>query len=70
MHSIVTTHVKRLIEGSPLKQSHHVALSQLAHDRRNCKICCAGIVSAGLNTQHTIACRFKRLPRHHQDKYI
>ena len=69
-HSIVTAHVRRLTESPPLKQNNQVALSQLARNMRTCEICCAGIASAGLDTQHIISCMFKRLPRCLQDKCL
>ena len=69
-HSIVTARVRHLTEGPLLKQNDEVALSQLARDMRNCEICCDGIASAGLDTQHTIYCIFKSLPRYLQDKCL
>lgn len=69
-HSIVTAHVNGLTGGPPLRSNDHSAISQLARDMRNCEICCAGMESAGLNTQHTISSIFKRLPRYLQDKFV
>ena len=36
----------------------------------HCEICCSGITSDGLDTQYTISCIFKRLPRYLQNKCL
>ena len=37
---------------------------------KNCEMSCAGMSSAGLDTQHAVASIFKRLPRYMQDKFM
>ena len=69
-HSIVNAYVRKLTEGPQIRSNDAVALSQLARDMKNCEMSCAGMSSAGLDTQHTVASIFKRLPRYMQDKFM
>ena len=69
-HAIVSAYVRKLTEGPPIRSNDKSALAQLARDMRNCEISCGGMSSAGLNTQHTVASIFKRLPANLQDKFM
>ena len=69
-HSIVNAYVRKLTGGPPLRPNNAGALSQLARDMKNCEMSCAGMSSAGLDTKHTVASIFKRLPRYMQDKFM
>ena len=69
-HAIVSAYVRKLTEGPPIRSNDKSALAQLARDMRNCEISCGAMSSAGLNTQHTVASIFKRLPANLQDKFM
>ena len=68
-HSIVNAYVRKLTEGPPLRPKDAGARSQLARDIKNCEMSCADMSNAGLDTQHTVASIFKRLPRYMQGNF-
>ena len=69
-HAIVSAYVRKLTEGPAIRSNDKSALAELVRDMRNCEISCGGMSSAGMDTQHTVASIFKRLPANLQDKFM